>query len=74
MSQGPHAFKITDVVRAVKGARAAGLPVKALRFDKNGFTLISGETSNLSIVPSGEEQKNEWDGAIYGDDQAVARK
>ena len=37
------AFKQADVERACKGMMAAGLPVRGVEFNDNGFVVLVGE-------------------------------
>ena len=58
MSRGPHTFKQTDLTRALKGARAAGIDVARVVIDRDGRIVV--EMAN----GSGEAAigQNEWDG------------
>ncbi len=62
MSRGPHAFKQRDVTRAIKGARAAGMPVGKVLIDRSGNIQIIPQGEPEAVVqPSGAEGDNEWD-------------
>jgi len=59
MGRGPCDWKQTKVKRAVKAITAAGQPVKEVRFDKYGFTVIIGEP--VKRKESENATTNEWD-------------
>ncbi len=62
MSSGSWAFKPSDVKRAVKMARETGLDVRGLRFDKESFTVITGNAkNNKDDGDAGGGEGNEWD-------------
>lgn len=53
-------FTETDIQRAVKAARKAGLSVAGIDFPRHGgFRLLFGEPVRLDAV--GGDGKNEWD-------------
>ena len=56
MARGPLTFRQQDLVRALKGAKAAGIDVARVEIDKSGkIVIVTGE---------GEPQdgeRNEWD-------------
>lgn len=57
MVRGRCSFKEVDVKRAVKAVKAAGEPVKGVRFMADGgFVVITGAPE---ISP--EAESNEWD-------------
>lgn len=59
MARGPCAFTQSDVTRAVKGAKAAGLPVARVQIGKDGsITIETGKPPEPD-----ETARNEWDGA-----------
>ena len=55
MSRLPSTFRVTDVIRAIKAARNAGLEVESLSIDKHGTMMI------VPRKPVAEAEKNEWD-------------
>lgn len=55
----PAPFRQVDVTRALKSAKAAGLPVREYGIDANGkITVKIGEPDQTSAAPSPD---NEWD-------------
>jgi hypothetical protein len=68
----PCMFRQTDLTRALKGARAAGMGIAHVEIEKDG---------KIVVVP-GEQQKgtservtaqNEWDEVFDGDPQTTLR-
>jgi hypothetical protein len=57
MSRGPYTFRQTDLTRAIKGARAAGIDVARIEIEKDGRIVILPTQS--AAVP--ETARNEWD-------------
>ncbi|TGN89911.1 hypothetical protein EOW77_0006325 [Bradyrhizobium yuanmingense] len=59
MSRGKHKFKQSDIVRAVKAARAAGLDPRGVEIDPNGTlrVLFNGTDAQIKQTNS----VNEWD-------------
>jgi hypothetical protein len=59
MSKGNHKFKQSEVVRAIKAARAAGCDVLGFEVDGNGTlrVLFKGEGAEIKQTDSGSE----WD-------------
>jgi hypothetical protein len=51
-------FRQTDVTRAIKGARAAGIDVARIEIEKDGRIVIL-PTQSASTPP-----RNEWDEAL----------
>jgi ABC-type Zn2+ transport system substrate-binding protein/surface adhesin len=60
MTRAACAFKEADVKRAVRAVVAAGQPVRGVRFDKDGFTVVVGEPEQQLA----EESANSWDEVI----------
>lgn len=59
MGKSTCAFKEADVRRAVKAVKAAGQPIKGVRFTKEGgFTVIIGEPNDKL---EDESTPNPWD-------------
>jgi hypothetical protein len=59
MSHGPQRFWKRDVVRAIKAARAAGVPIARVEVDKDGkIIVVAGEPAK---DPATKEGANEWD-------------
>ena len=54
-NRSPLPFKKTDVHRAIKIARDAGLPIARLEFGDRGFSLVVGQSGVESSTA------NEWD-------------
>lgn len=60
MSRGPHTFKQSDVVRAIKAAEAAGKELAGVRIDRHGqIVVMFGKP-----VKADNRSDNEWD-AVY---------
>lgn len=56
MGRGPLTFRQQDLVRALKGAKAAGIEVARVEIEKDGkIVIVAGEVEPLA---SG---RNEWD-------------
>lgn len=62
MARGALAFKQTDVVRAVKAARAAGLEIGRIEIERNGRIVIIPGPANQ--IHSEGEGANEWDDVL----------
>lgn len=55
-------FTLTEIKRAIRAARAAGEPVAAIDFPKQGgFRLVLGEPVRIEGVATGV---NEWDDVL----------
>ena len=62
MSRAPSDFRETNVKRAVRAVEAAGKSVRGVRFDKDGFTVLTGPVENDSGNAMNETNgTNEWD-------------
>jgi len=63
MARGPCNFRQTDVKRAIKGARAAGMEVARVEINKDGVIVVVP-----SCKPEGpadeRSEANEWDGDV----------
>ena len=59
MSRRPATFRQTDVTRAVKGARAAGVEIAQVEIDKDGRIIVVAAKSTEGSNNGGE--RNEWD-------------
>jgi hypothetical protein len=58
MSRGPQNFKQADVVKAIKAAQKAGLPVARVEISPDGrIVVIAGKAGPDQDVAS----TNEWD-------------
>jgi hypothetical protein len=58
MARGPVTFRQSDLVRAIKGAKAAGLEVAKVEIDRAGKIVIATERCATSFP---EEFENPWD-------------
>ena len=59
MGRGKATFKQSDLTRAVKAARAAGIEVAAVRVNPQGqIEVVAGKLQEQNGVDAGE---NEWD-------------
>ena len=59
MGRGKCAFKATDVTKAVKAVEAAGKPVRGVRFEPSGFTVVIGEPGEAIGNQSATEKAND---------------
>jgi hypothetical protein len=64
MSRGPRAFKQSDITRALKAARAAGVKVR-IKIAKDGMVIEMAD-ANVEIAPD----RNEWDTLLGPQDGA----
>jgi hypothetical protein len=62
VSRGPSTFKQTDLTRAIKGARAAGIDVARIELNKNGRIIIVP----IQTATASEIIRNEWDDVLGG--------
>ena len=54
----PLIFKKTDLTRALKGVRAAGMEIARVEINKDGvIVMVPGKSSGVAI----SEETNEWD-------------
>jgi hypothetical protein len=61
VARGPLTFRQRDLVRALKGARAAGIEVVRVEIDKAGkIVLVTGKSS--ADLPS---SVNPWDEVLH---------
>ncbi len=61
MSRRPCTFRETDVKRAVKAVRAAGVEIARVEIQKDGrIIVVSGKPKETIQDANGE--RNEWDG------------
>jgi hypothetical protein len=60
LSRRPCIFRQTDLTRALKGARAAGIEIERFEIDKDGKIVVIAEKSPESPC-DGEDERNEWD-------------
>ena len=62
MGRGSCAFKEADVKRAVRAVKAAGQPIKGVRFTKEGgFTVIIGDPNANDKTDHEDDTPNTWD-------------
>ena len=59
LSRRPATFRQTDLTRALKGARAAGVEIAQVEIDKDGRIIVVAAKSNEQSSNGGE--RNEWD-------------
>lgn len=64
MSRATSSFKQSDVMRAIKGARAAGWKVTGIKV-VNGAAILVADNGDHHIVAAGETS-NEWDEVLRG--------
>jgi hypothetical protein len=62
LSRRPCIFRQTDLTRALRGARAAGIEIQRFEINRDGkIVVVAGK---LRESPSdGEDEHNEWDEA-----------
>jgi hypothetical protein len=66
MPRSKSAFRQTDVTRAVKGVRNAGVEIKLIEIDKIGRIVI------VPVIGGDEEaqqDRNEWDEVLTHEDR-----
>jgi hypothetical protein len=64
VTRGPSTFKQTDLVRALKGAKEAGMDVERVEIDKAGkIVMVTGKPS----ADSPELSENPWDEVLDED-------
>lgn len=61
MSRRACIFRQTDLTRAVKGARAAGIEIERVEINKDGRIIVVAGKPPETTHESGE--RNEWDAA-----------
>jgi hypothetical protein len=59
MSRGACTFKQTDVTKAIKAMRLAGLEVAHVKVCKDGIIVVPGKPDPVTIGVD----RNEWDAA-----------
>ena len=60
MSRRPSTFRKTDLTRALRGARAAGIDIAHFEIDKDGrIIVVAAKTKEESDNVDGD--RNEWD-------------
>jgi hypothetical protein len=60
MSHAPSNFRRTDVKRAVQAVIDAGQKVSGIKFEKDGFTILTGPTLPEDGKPVNDDA-SEWD-------------
>ena len=63
MSRGPATFKQSDLTRALKGTKAAGVDVSRIKIAKDGSIEIDTSPAT-SAKPDEDEGATNWDAAI----------
>jgi hypothetical protein len=58
MSHGPSTFRQRDLMRALRAAVAAGIPVKRVDIENGKIAVVMGEPDEPN---AGNVEKNEWD-------------
>jgi len=62
MGRGPCAFKESDLTRAVKAARKAGLEVERVEVDRDGkIVIITGKPGASGELNGNGSAENPWD-------------
>jgi hypothetical protein len=62
MPRKPLTFRQQDLVRALKGARAAGVEVKQVEIDRAGKIVLVPATASTDLL---EPSENPWDEVLY---------
>ena len=60
MTRGPCTFRQTDIARAIRAVRSAGLPVSGVTVDPQ-TGVITVATGEPKAQDSGSREGNEWD-------------
>jgi hypothetical protein len=61
MSRGPCTFRQTDVARALRAARAAGLVVDKVEIDRAGKIVIVAAKGDIGFPENPFDERNPWD-------------
>ena len=67
MGHGPCTFKEVDLTRALRAAQKAGLDVERAEVARDGKIVLVFKRKG-EMMPN--DERNEWDDAINGSDQA----
>jgi hypothetical protein len=65
----PSSFRQSDVTRALRAAKAAGLHVSRCEIDSAGkITIVSGEKTIVETLPAATAERAlaEWEAKYYG--------
>ena len=73
MSRRPCIFRQTDLTRALKGARAAGIEIERFEIGKDGKIVVVAQKSPES-PRDGEDVRNEWDDADVTPSTAIRKR
>jgi hypothetical protein len=73
LSRRPCIFRQTDLTRALKGARAAGIEIERFEIDKDGKIVVVAQKSPES-PRDGEDVRNEWDDADVTPSTAIRKR
>jgi hypothetical protein len=60
LSRQPCIFRQTDLTRALKGTRAAGIEIDHIAIDKNGRIMVFPREPSVALR-EGKADANEWD-------------
>jgi hypothetical protein len=61
MPRKPSSFRQTDVLRAIKAAKAAGIPISRVKIEPSGAIIIDCEAAPGPADSTGTAEPNEWD-------------
>ena len=64
MTSRPAPFRQSDVCRAVKGAKAAGVEVKRVEIDPSGKIIIVSAHGTSARDKCNHDHDNEWDDVL----------
>ena len=62
MSRSPHTFRQTDLTRAIKGARNAGVEVARAEITNGKITIVIGENGELNadVELTPDDELDRW--------------
>jgi hypothetical protein len=62
LTRGPCTFRQTDIARAIRAVRAAGVAVARVEVAKDGkIVIVTGESKAQDSGRDGTGEVNEWD-------------
>ena len=61
MPRGPARFKQSDLTRALRATKAAGVEVSRIKITKDGIEIDAGKPVKPTTDSTDLDQRNEWD-------------